>query len=82
MVAAVPGVVTRNPSAVEKHVRRRPIEHVVTRRTSRPPTEIKQSIRLLIIFSYYLTIFFFLSSFNNKKSYNFQTIPRNGYLIN
>lgn len=70
MVAAVPGVVTRNPSAVEKHVRRRPIEHVVTRRTSRPPTEIKQSIRLLIIFSYYLTIFFFLF---NKKSYNFQT---------
>lgn len=70
MVAAVPGVVTRNPSAVEKHVRRRPIEHVVTRRTSRPPTEIKQSIRLLIFFSYYLTIFFFLF---NKKSYNFQT---------
>ena len=38
MAVAVPGVVTRNPNAAGKHVRRRPIEHVAARRTSRPPT--------------------------------------------
>lgn len=62
MVAAVPGVVTRNPNAVEKHVRRRPIEHVATRRTLRPPTEIKTSPRIFLI-----SIFLFRKKEKSKK---------------